>query len=55
MLAPSIKGFLPAEFIQKENIFGHSFEEWAYWFYLKAVRVFPIATGRVKRGWQTLG
>ena len=55
MLSPSMKGFLPLDFIQKENILGHSFEERADSFYLKAIRVFPIATGRVERGWWTLG
>ena len=42
------------QFIQEDNKHGYSFERRAYWFVLKATRVFHITTGRAGREWWTL-
>ena len=42
------------QFIQEDNKHGYSFERRAYWFVLKATRVFHISTGKAGREWWTL-
>ena len=39
------------QFIQEDNKHGYSFERRAYWFVLKATRVFHITTGTAGREW----
>ena len=41
------------QFCQEENILELPFGRRAYCFNLKAIRIFPIPTSRVKRGWWT--
>ena len=55
MLASSKKRpFFSIQSGQEENILRHSFERRAYWFVLKATRLFSIPRSRVKGGWWTL-